>query len=74
MDVRFLSKDCEPVNLNEKQAAARYGLSIHWFRRARWKGDGPRYIKLAGRVLYPREELQQYFESKIRRSTSDYTH
>lgn len=58
-------------NLTEEQAAAEYGPSVHWYRRARWAGDGPRFIKLDGRVLYPRTELDAFFESRLRRSTSD---
>jgi len=45
------------VNINETEAAEQYGPSVHWFRRARWQGNGPRFIKLAGSVLYPVAEL-----------------
>lgn len=61
-------------NLTEREAAAEYGLSVHWFRRMRWAGGGPDYIKTPGRggkVLYPRECLDRYFASRVRRSTSD---
>jgi hypothetical protein len=49
-----------------------YGPSVDWFRRARWKGDGPAYIKLAGRVLYPVVELEAYFAARVVKSTSEY--
>jgi hypothetical protein len=57
--------------LNEVEAAEAYGPSVSWFRRARWRGDGPLFAKLQGRVLYPVEELERFFSSRLRRSTSD---
>lgn len=62
------------INLNESEAAEQYGLSVHWFRRARWAGGGPPYIKLKGRVLYRREDLDRFFQAKLRLSTSDTGH
>ena len=59
------------VNLNEYEAAEMYGPSVSWFRRARWTGNGPRYIKLGARVLYSLEELDRYFAARVRSSTSD---
>lgn len=58
------------VNLDEHEAAAKYGPSVHWFRRARCVGGGPPFIKLAGRVLYRDSDLRAYFDSKIRANTS----
>jgi hypothetical protein len=58
------------VNLTEKEATA-YGPSVHWFRRARWAGDGPKFIKLAGSVLYPVTELDAFFNARLVKSTSE---
>lgn len=42
-------------NLTEAEAAAEYGYSVHWYRRARTYGGGPLYLKNpGGGVLYPR--------------------
>jgi predicted DNA-binding transcriptional regulator AlpA len=60
-------------NLTEQEAADKYGMSVHWYRRARWQGDGPRFIKLAGSVLYPVTELDAYFDSRLVKSTSEVT-
>lgn len=57
--------------LNEKEAAERLGLSVHWMRRARWAGNGPEFIKFKGAVRYRTESLETYVDSRIRRSTSD---
>lgn len=53
------------MNLNETEASEAYGPSVHWFRRARWQGDGPAYIKLKGSVLYPVAELDRYFSERV---------
>jgi hypothetical protein len=58
-------------NLTETEAASEYGGSVHWYRRARWKGDGPKFIKLSGMVLYPRTELDAFFASRMVKSTSE---
>ncbi|MDD2367564.1 MAG: hypothetical protein PHN84_15545 [Desulfuromonadaceae bacterium] len=61
-------------NLTETEASAEYGYSVHWYRRARWAGNGPRYIKIrGGGVLYPRAELDAFFDSRLVGSTSEST-
>jgi hypothetical protein len=62
-------------NLTEREASDEYGMSVHWYRRKRWSGGGPVYIKVSdgpgGKVLYPEESLDRYFASRTRNSTSD---
>ncbi len=61
-------------NYTEKEAAAKYGMSVHWYRRKRWSGGGPEYMKMdssqGGRVLYSKAALDKYFKSKNQKSTS----
>ena len=61
--------------LTEVEAAARWPMSVHWFRRMRWAGGGPEFLKIgagrAGKVLYPEESTDAFFASKLRKSTSD---
>jgi len=59
------------LNINEQEAAKRYGLSVHWFRRMRWAGGGPEFLKVGSRCLYPVESTDSYFAAKSRKSTSD---
>ncbi len=59
------------INLTEKEASEKYGPSVHWFRRARCLGNGPRYIKLEMKVLYPLDELDAFFASHIKKGTKD---
>lgn len=58
-------------NLSEKEAADFLGLTVHTLRRWRWSGDGPRFLKMGSRCLYPISELESFQESCLRRSTSD---
>lgn len=37
----------------------------------RWKGQGPRYIKVGRMVRYRPEDLASWVEERSRRSTSD---
>ena len=61
-------------NLTETEASNEYGYSVHWYRRSRWTGTGPRYIKVdGGGVLYPRSELDRFFDSRLVGSTSEAT-
>jgi hypothetical protein len=43
------------------------------WRRKRWQGDGPAYVKLGTRVLYSRAEIERYFAARTFRSTSEAT-
>ena len=60
---------------DEKKASERYGYSRQWFQRERWKGTGPKFIKVnGGKILYPIKETDEWFSSfKPQQSTSDIT-
>lgn len=65
---------CTKKHLNEKQVEQEYPVTTAWLRRARWAGGGPRFVKMpgrAGKVFYEREELDSFFASRVRSSTSD---
>ncbi|MEM9103604.1 MAG: DNA-binding protein [Pseudomonadota bacterium] len=63
----------EKIMLSEKEVARRYPYSVHWFRRARWIGNGPSFIKVGHRVMYPLVELDKWFNQfKPCKSTSEY--
>lgn len=64
----------QKLYLNETEASLRYGYSRQWFQRERWKGTGPKFIKVnGGKVLYPLEQTDQWFMSfGVHQSTSDY--
>ncbi|CAB4126886.1 hypothetical protein UFOVP260_49 [uncultured Caudovirales phage] len=51
--------------LVEKEISAKYGLSIHWFRRARYEENGPVYHKLHGNVYYKEEDVIEWFKENL---------
>jgi hypothetical protein len=53
------------------EAAAYVSLSTSTLNRLRTTGGGPRYAKLAGRVLYDVRDLDQWIEDSKRGSTSE---
>lgn len=60
------------LQMTEREAAAEYGLSVHWFRRKRWEGGGPSFRKVGNRCYYTREELDRFFSGCTRKNTSEY--
>lgn len=51
-------------------AAAFMGLSASTLTKLRLTGGGPVYLKLGKTVVYDRSDLQNWLDSKRRRSTS----
>ena len=63
------------VLLDEFQTAKLQNCSVHTLRRDRWAGGGIPFIKLSnnGMVRYRRADINAHLESKLCRSTSEYT-
>ena len=59
--------------INEKLAAEKIGLSVHWLRRKRWSGGGIPFIKVAdgGAVRYRVADIDAYVDARLRKSTSE---
>ena len=51
--------------LVEKEVSAKYGLSIHWFRRARYDGHTPKFHRLNGKVYYTEKEVNEWFKENL---------
>jgi len=60
-----------PAYLSTIEAARVIGLSVAWFERSRWAGDGPPFIKLGRAVRYPRDELDAWMRARLRTSTTE---
>lgn len=52
--------DLEPTHLRVKQAAAYLGVSFHTQNNWRCTGEGPRFMKLGRKVLYPMTEVEAF--------------
>jgi hypothetical protein len=56
--------------LNQTDLARRWRISPRTLERWRWLREGPRYLKLGGRVLYRVADIEAYEQSIVRSSTS----
>jgi hypothetical protein len=52
-------------HLNQVQLARRWSLSPRTLERWRWLRQGPRYLKIGGRVLYRLEDVEEYEATQI---------
>ena len=58
-------------HLNQIELAARLNISPRTLERWRWAGEGPRYMKVGGRVVYRLEDVEGYEASQLRNSTAE---
>jgi hypothetical protein len=54
------------VHLNQVQLARRWALSPRTLERWRWPQEGPKYVKVGGRVLYRLEDIEAFEEQCMR--------
>ena len=57
--------------LTTPEAAAYLRIKPTTLEQQRWRGEGPRYLKLGRSVRYRRDDLDRYMDSRSRTSTSD---
>jgi len=57
-------------HLGQEQLAERWGVSTYTLERWRWSGEGPRFLKLGGRVVYRLEDIEAFEAERLRNSTS----
>ena len=56
-------------HLSQIELAARWNISHRTLERWRWTGEGPKFIKLGGRVIYRLEDVEAFEEAALRGST-----
>lgn len=56
-------------HLNQKQLAERWGISPKTLERWRWLGQGPKFLKLGGRIAYRIEDIEAFEERQLRQVT-----
>lgn len=68
-----VSREKQPVFSDEKQIEQMTdgALKVSWLQQARWKGNGPPYIKLGRRVMYERQAVIDWLRQRSRTSTTD---
>jgi hypothetical protein len=52
-------------HLNQTDLAARWNLSPRTLERWRWLGQGPKFLKLGGRILYRLEDIEAFEEQQL---------
>lgn len=55
-----------PDVLSQHELAQRWRLSPRTLERWRWLGQGPRYLKIGGRVAYRVEDIEAYEAAQLR--------
>jgi len=56
-------------HLDQLELARRWCISPRTLERWRWTGDGPRYIKLKGRVAYREADVEAFEAERLMEST-----
>ena len=56
-------------HLSEKRLARRWGLSHRTLERWRGTGEGPRFLKIGGRVVYRKADIKAYEATQLRSRT-----
>lgn len=65
-------KTPQAVLWTEKETARYIGFDARTLQSWRMKGTGPRYVQISPRCIrYRPEDINQWIEQKLRRSTSD---
>lgn len=59
------------THLNQNELAARWGISHRTLERWRWAGEGPRFVKLGGRVVYRLPDVEYFEQAMSCSSTTD---
>lgn len=59
-----------PRLMNQRDLAQYLGKSTAWCERARWAGEGPRFIKLGRHVRYRADDVLAWIEENARTSTT----
>ncbi len=57
-------------HLNQIELSRRWSLSPRTLERWRWLGQGPRYLKIGGRVVYRLEDIESYEAAAAKDNTT----
>jgi len=57
-------------HLHQADLARRWNISPRTLERWRWLGQGPRFLKIGGRVAYRLEDIEAYEAAQLRTSSA----
>ena len=58
------------THLSQRVLAERWDISPRTLERWRWVGQGPKFLKLGGRVVYRLQDVEDYELEQLRSSTT----
>ena len=58
-------------HLRPNELADRWRISPRTLARWRWTGDGPRFLKVSGKVLYRIEDIEAFEAAHVRTRTDE---
>lgn len=58
--------------LTTRQVADWFQVSPQWLQIGRTKGYGPPFVRIGGRVRYPKDTSVQYLRDRLHQSTAEY--
>jgi Helix-turn-helix domain len=56
-------------HLNQVELSHRWNISPRTLERWRWLGQGPQYLKIGGRVVYRRDDVEAFEAQQVRTGT-----
>ena len=62
------------ICINQIELAVRWKISHRTLERWRWTGEGPKFLKVGGRVVYRLSDIEDYEQAIVRSSTSYRSH
>ena len=57
-------------HLNQIELSRRWSISPRTLERWRWLHQGPRYLKIGGRILYRLDDIETYEASQVHAPTA----
>ena len=57
-------------SMDQIELASRWRISPRTLEQWRWRGVGPRYLKIGGRVIYPLVEVEAFEAARLHQNTS----
>jgi hypothetical protein len=57
-------------HLDQNQLSERWNMSPRTLERWRYQGEGPKFLKIGGRVLYRLEDIERHEAERLRANTA----
>ena len=58
-------------HLDQRHLARRWAMSPRTLERWRWTGEGPRYLRIGGRIVYRMRDIEAFEAERLHASTTE---